>query len=88
MNQPLLPQTPELYAIENDAAPGYQWYAVYDPYVALLAPESKLKRSAKTKREINAERRADRALKQKSPYLQVSLSQNKAYQAKLKAILK
>ena len=87
MTEPLLKESPELYAIDNDAAPGTQWYAVKDPYAALLAPEPKLKR-CKTKQEINAERRAERAQKQNSPYLQVSLSQNKAYQAKLKAILK
>ena len=54
MTEPLLKESPGLYAIDNDAAPGTQWYAVKDPYAALLAPEPKLKRS-KTKQEINAD---------------------------------
>lgn len=76
------------FVIDNLATPGTQWYAVKDPYESDLAPESRLKRSTVTRQERNKERRMVRAQQKESPYLQVSLQHNKAYQKKLKEILK
>ena len=65
------------FVIDNLASPGTQWYAVKDPYESELAEQPRLKRSTVTREE-----------QKESPYLQVSLQHNKAYQKKLKAILK
>ena len=78
----------EEFAIDNLAAPGTQWYAVKDPYEKDLATAPTLKRSTVTARERNEIRRKTRLEQKESPYLQVSLQHNKAYQKKLKAILK
>lgn len=76
------------FVIDNLASPGTQWYAVKDPYESELAEQPRLKRSTVTREERNKERRRVRAEQKESPYLQVSLQHNKAYQKKLKAILK
>lgn len=78
----------EEFVIDNFASPGTQWYAVKDPYEKDLAEKPGLVRSTVTRKERNQERRKTREEQKASPYLQVSLQHNKAYQKKLKAILK